>query len=278
MPHHFALRSPLRTPLVEDLEECRALWRILVERVTGIVAMTIMPNHVHVLCADPDPSPIERVCNAFARWRNAYREEAGVVWLPLDPPRESGPDRLRRDARYVHLNPVRAGLVSDPLAWPFSVYRDAVDLAPWPLRKPTQDVVGFHRYVSSDPTVAVAGTSLPTGLLRRPSVAEVADAVASLGRVSLDALQTRGPVRRLYMQAARSLTDATLRDIAELAGVKVNAAQRVEEVRDRAVDVVARVAGDPRFTPWKEGNLWRAPEWRAYAYKRSIALPTWTKR
>jgi len=270
MPYHFAVRSLYRTPLVEDVAECRALWDALVARIDGITALAIMPDHVHVLSASPNPGPVATACRAFARWRNARRDETGPVFRPIDPPTESEHDKIRRDTRYVHMNPVRALLASDPLAWPFSAYRDAVDLAPWPVRKPAAGIPELHRYVSSDPKCNVSGSTLPSGLQRPPTLEHVATAVTSLGRGDL--VTERGPVRRLFVQAARCLTDATLAEIAAVAELSLNAAQRVEAVRDHAVDVVTRVAGDARFRVLPQGNLWELPEWRRYADLRGIRL------
>jgi hypothetical protein len=273
MKAQFAMRAPRGATLVEDVVECRALWDAFVERVPGLLGLGVMPNHAHALASTMELEPILRACRAFARWRNAYRGESGQVWEPIPAPQPSGPDRLRRDARYIHLNPARAGLATDPLDWPFSAYRSAVGLDPWPVRVRVPDPAEYHRYVSSDPKVNVAGTQLPGLIQRPPTLEEIADAVASLARQTLDVIRRRGPARRLFVRAARCLTVASCAEIAEFAGLERLAVQRIAATRDDQVEIVARVAGDPRFRPWPAASLWDQPTWARYAEIRRIRVP-----
>src|SRR5208283_2925907 len=79
---------------------------------------------------------------------------------------------LKRQIRYVHLNPCRSRLVRDPMEWEWSTHRDVlgavgeawVDLPQlhriWGARDDEFRRI-FHAYVSGDPSALVEGTPLP---------------------------------------------------------------------------------------------------------------------
>lgn len=71
------------------------------------------------------------------RWRNHLEGVSGRLVRPL-PPAEAVPEgpKRRRSVRYVHLNPCRARLVADPLAWPLSTHRDVRPRQTKSLRRP----------------------------------------------------------------------------------------------------------------------------------------------
>ena len=105
--------------------------------------------------------------------------------IPLDSvPAEPLVDatKARRTVRYVHLNPCRAHLAVDPLAWPFSTHRDRLGCAARPVLPQARDPEAFHRYVSSDPSVDPTGTPLPARALATRDLDRLAEAVSSAAR------------------------------------------------------------------------------------------------
>jgi putative transposase len=83
-----------------------------------------MGNHVHLIAAPPTANALAKCFGRthvdYARWLNVRRGETGHLWqnrffsCPMD-------DRHHWEAlRYIELNPVRAGLVQDAVAWPWS--------------------------------------------------------------------------------------------------------------------------------------------------------------
>jgi REP element-mobilizing transposase RayT len=76
-----------------------------------------MPDHLHALFSFP---PAERMDAVIRSWKRFVAKEAGVKW-------QHGffDHRLRRNesfqekARYVRMNPVRAGLVEQPEMWTY---------------------------------------------------------------------------------------------------------------------------------------------------------------
>jgi hypothetical protein len=87
------------------------------------------------------------------------------------PEPERIPDlhHLKRQIRYVHLNPCRARLAGDPLQWEWSTHRDLAGCVsdPWPdpellrhcFQAPRARLAeAAHAYISSDPSVTVTGS------------------------------------------------------------------------------------------------------------------------
>lgn len=202
----------------------------------------------------------------------ASRVEAGLGAI-LSPP-QAIPDslHLRRTLRYVALNPCRAHLSSDPLAWPLSTHRDGVGLAlPAVVRAPDEDW-RWHAYVSSDPSAAVQGTELPFRGDRAISVQELRQAWSAATRVPLGELARKGRARAAFLRVIRALCEGTHTARADQAGVTRQTLIRVEPLELRAARVVRRIAGDTRFYGLEDGSLTSLPEWRRYCRARGIGV------
>jgi hypothetical protein len=265
---HYVARALRGTLLACDHRELLELWRRFSAAFPLLLALCVMPDHVHLLLPGPvDAEVVRRVMRGFARWLNARRGGSGPVWRPLGAPSvREGAAKRRTDVRYIHLNPCRARFVSDPLCWPASTHYDATGLALWPARRAEPDADSFHSYVSADPTVHVQGTLLPTRGLREPSLDQVLAAVTSLGRVTAEELAHRSPERSLLLRAARTLTSATNQEIAAFAGVGQTSVKRAPRLLDARIARVAAAAGDRRFSllteqpvaAWERYRQWRA--------------------
>jgi hypothetical protein len=181
--YHLVARGADGRLLFRTWTEGLALWDRLILGVPGILALTVMPDHLHAVHPRDVRLELARVVASFARWRHAHRGESGRVFQPL-PEAEwlPNPERRRRTVRYVHLNPCRAHLVPDPLAWPLSTHRDMVGLAVPRVVPVHRDPVDFHRRVSTDPTVSVAGTPLPEGTVGTDDLFGLRDAVSAVTR------------------------------------------------------------------------------------------------
>lgn len=271
--YHLVARAQPGTLLFRTHREARRLFDALLAAFPDAEALCLLPDHVHALPNTPDAGRLGRVMSGFARWRNADRGHTGPVWTPAPPP-ELLPDEKheRRTVRYVHLNPCRAHLVTDPLAWPWSTHRDAVGLAVPRLREPERDPFRFHRYVSGDPSSAVEGTPLPEGQWGTCRWEEVRDAVAGVCRVSLAALRERGPARTLAIRAARVLDALDAERVAAELGMSPSAVYRAavgvpprpDLAREPSLLACVRAVGDPRFYALPEGDLRTLPTWRRY--------------
>jgi len=239
-------------------EEGARLWRTVVAAAPGLLALTLMPNHLHLIHPHDVRQSVADALGRYTRWRNHRSGRSGPLLRPLPPPTpRCDPKSVQRDVRYVHLNPCRGRrpLVPDPLAWPWSTHRDWVGLsldavvprAPQPRR--------FHRYVSSDPQVEVLGSPLPVADPRPPSPALVRATVASLSRVPEEAVCRRGPWRALYLSVAAALCDASMADIRS--AVKVGRGAVVRTAPAEVVRIVACAVHDPRMQSVDVGTPFR---------------------
>ena len=103
-------------------------------------AYCLMPNHVHLIAAPAQPQALAQAVGAahvrYTRHINLRECWTGYLWqgrfasFPMDE------DYLRQCARYVGLNPVRAGLVARAIDWPWSSVRAHVEGRADPLLTP----------------------------------------------------------------------------------------------------------------------------------------------
>lgn len=118
--------------------EVAALWRCASQALPGLVALYLMPNHLHALVPDDRRLALAAALSGYARWR-AHRLclASARLWARL-PSAERVEDRRKAGLveRYIHLNGCRAGLERDPLAAVWSTHRDAVGLTVRPVRAP----------------------------------------------------------------------------------------------------------------------------------------------
>lgn len=245
---------------------------MVLEQVPDPMALCLMPDPLHLLHSRDVHRELGLALCAYARHRNHVRGTRGSVWRPQPPPdRVVGRVKERRSVRYVHLNPCRAGLVSDPLAWPWSTHRDRLGLTVSPRVRVSRDPEGFHAYVSSDPTVSVTGTPLPMFQdLVAPGgegLDQLRAAVSAVNRVSWLQVGERTPARRSWVRAARCLSPESTLVIAEHVGLTTRAVRYVDDHWAPDVAVLGRVAGDPRFPGLEDGDLRQTSGWRRYRWR-----------
>lgn len=266
---HYVGRSVPGTLLIHSWREGVVLFRLLLERAPG-ADLVVMPDHFHLLTEHE--IVLAGAMSAYARWRNHARGTHGAVWEAAPAPSEPGdPKKQRRTLRYVFLNPCRAQLVTDPLAWPMSTYRDAIGIAVPAVRARVADPARLHGYVSRDDTV-FAGSLLPFGngavLTGDAGLRAVEAAVSEVARVPFAALRARGPARALLVAAARKLVDVPVAQVAAFVGADDRTVRRLRHASTADVRLVERLILDPRFPGLPDGDLRRMPRWELYAAAR----------
>ncbi len=176
-----------------------------------------MPNHLHVIL--PSFQKDEEIRLKMRGYLGGISKSLKVshLWQRIPSPSEI-PDQfhLRRQVRYIALNPCRKGLCSDPLEWYWSTYREAlgatterplVDLAKALGESPQNFLVRFHAYVSGDPSVKIAGTPFPQRAIPKPlavyGIGEILAASASALRVpQIEVTKDRSILRPHFIHLA----------------------------------------------------------------------------
>ena len=94
-----------------------------------LIAYCLMPNHYHFLLRQDSNEPLSKfinvLFNAYVQSVNQQQNRKGTlfegrfrhVWIDRD-------EYLIHLCRFIHRNPVKAGLVSRPENWPYSNYLD----------------------------------------------------------------------------------------------------------------------------------------------------------
>ena len=147
-PHHVTQRGNRRQQTFFTDADYLAYLHLAAEAFgeagVEVWAYCLMPNHVHLIAAPPEAGALAAAVGAthlrYTRQINARQRWTGYLWqgrfasFPMDE------DYLLACARYVGLNPVRAGLTARSLDWPWSSVRAHVEgradplLTPEPLR------------------------------------------------------------------------------------------------------------------------------------------------
>ena len=131
LPHHITQRGNRRQRTFFHDEDYAAYVELMAEwcgkRGVVIWAYCLMPNHVHLIAVPQSEDGLRRgIGEAHRRYtrRINFREKwRGFLWqgrfasFVMDEP------YLLAAARYVELNPVRAGLAVDAAEWPWSTAR-----------------------------------------------------------------------------------------------------------------------------------------------------------
>jgi putative transposase len=110
----------------------RLVRRYLVVQTLDVLAYCLMPNHYHLLVyfrAGNLSEAMQLLSLAYTKAINRRYDRAGSLfqgrfqsaWVNRD-------DYLCHLVQYIHLNPVKAGLISNPQEWEFSSYSEYAGL------------------------------------------------------------------------------------------------------------------------------------------------------
>jgi REP element-mobilizing transposase RayT len=106
-----------------------------------VLAYCLMPNHYHLLVHAKTDLLSKEVMQPFSvsyvKALNKQQQRSGPLFEgPFQARLVERDEYLRHLSRYIHLNPVIAGLAKEPEGWPYSSYRDYVGLRQGTLPRP----------------------------------------------------------------------------------------------------------------------------------------------
>lgn len=131
LPHHVTQRGNRRAQIFFTAGDAQVYMRILREQVdryrVEIWAYCLMPNHVHLIATPSDEPGLAKAFGEthrrYTAHINARQEWVGHLFQARFSSVVMDERHLLTAARYVALNPVRAGLVSRAEDWPWSSAR-----------------------------------------------------------------------------------------------------------------------------------------------------------
>ncbi|MBI3004010.1 MAG: transposase [Ignavibacteriales bacterium] len=93
------------------------------------IAYCLMPNHFHLLVTPQNLIDFGKTMRAFSNsyvrsFNNQYRRTGHLYEGDYQPRCIDTDEYLTHLLRYIHLNPVKAGLVDNPENWKYSDYTD----------------------------------------------------------------------------------------------------------------------------------------------------------
>jgi putative transposase len=99
------------------------------------IAYCLMPNHYHMLIrvnvANTLSPFIQRLFSSYTQAYNKQQGRSGTLFEGRPKCKLVAEDAyVLQLSRYIHLNPVKAGLVDHPAGWPYSNYQEWVNLRP----------------------------------------------------------------------------------------------------------------------------------------------------
>jgi putative transposase len=159
--YHVTSRGDRREPIFADDADRQNLLEVVAQAMdrfdAEVLAYCLMGNHYHFVVHTrvANLSRLMRHLNGVYT-QNFNRRHQKVGHLFQGRFKAVLVDRdayLLEVCRYVELNPVRARMVADPGAWPWSSYRAHVGAAPTP---DWLDTAGLHGYLLGRPAVSAA--------------------------------------------------------------------------------------------------------------------------
>lgn len=253
--YHIMLRGNEQKDIFRDNQDKQKFLDSLAEKQgeTGfaLYAFCIMDNHVHLLLNTEDndlASIMKAVAGRYAAWFNWKHNRVGHVFQDRFKSEAIEDDRyLLAALRYIHNNPVKAGIVGKPSDYRWSSYIEYID----PTSSTWIDTGFILSMLASDVSSAIYEFERFSNEIDEITFIELdekkAIRTAEAGREYLcDYLASRGidlgigqisENRQLCQQVIRQLrmyTTLSQRAIAELLGVDKGLVERVRENESKA--------------------------------------------
>ncbi|MBX3010517.1 MAG: transposase [Caldilineaceae bacterium] len=131
--YHIYNRGAARAPIFyEPADYTQMLWtlrRYLLRFHVTLVAYCLMPNHYHWLVRQDGELPVrllpQYVGKSYANhFNHKYNRRGALFEDRFDAILIDNDEYLRHLCRYIHVNPVKAGLTTTPEQWIYSNYQE----------------------------------------------------------------------------------------------------------------------------------------------------------
>lgn len=128
-PHHIIQRGNNRQMIFADAQDFEAMLALLADNAqkfaVAVHAYVLMDNHFHLLAtpatAEALPLMMQAVGRSYVRYFNQRHGRTGTLWEGRYRSTLIETERyLLACMVYIDLNPVRAAMVAQPAAWPWS--------------------------------------------------------------------------------------------------------------------------------------------------------------
>ncbi len=138
--YHVYNHSPLNSLLFRedsDYQTCIGfLQKYLGSQYYQVIAYCLMPNHYHLLfrqvTSHPISEPLNTIWGRYSRYYNKkYLRFGSIFCQKLQHVEIKEEQHLLSLCAYIHLNPVKAGLVEHPGQWKWSNYLEWLKIRNW---------------------------------------------------------------------------------------------------------------------------------------------------
>ena len=221
------------------------LWRHLRAAVPDALSLVLMPDHLHMVVPPERVATVRRVLAGYTR---VFGVQFDLAYSEATTPAIAG-----RQMRYGFFNPVRAGYVDDPFAWPWSTLRELVDAAfpAWTSLPEIADALGWtpERVLRALTHTADFQAALPQRrAVEMASWDRTLRAVAVVLREEASDVLASTLGRRVVAQTTgRFALAPTVRELAGRMGVTPRQVHRLREDLHPAVAAVELCLSDDRL-------------------------------
>ncbi|MGI6405692.1 MAG: REP-associated tyrosine transposase [Syntrophaceticus sp.] len=238
--YHAMVRGINRQDIFQDSEDRKMflekLSTVKERSKCSIYAYCLMSNHVHLLIAENDETIsqiMRRLGSAYVYW---YNKKYGRVGHLFQDRFHSEPINveayLLTALRYIHQNPVKAGIAHGCESYPWSSYHDYIN----PGRKAkslTDTELGLETAGGLRQFAEFHQKSCSSDLLDIDDITPASDALAEQliqqvleGRTTVDLLEMPIPERNMLLRKLKALPGVSHRQIERVTGINRNMIQR----------------------------------------------------
>ena len=160
--YHITFRGINKQNIFEGDKDYQKLMELLVkikkEIEYKIYAYTFMPNHVHLLYHEKETGDstiaMHKLLTSYAGWYNKkYERSDSLFGSRFASKPVEGEKQLFSVVRYIHQNPIRAGIISNLNYFRWSSFKDYISGNEWPTV--LTDTIFLLDYLSTDKDEAI---------------------------------------------------------------------------------------------------------------------------